>query len=188
MMAHMQALFDFLPLLIFLAAYLYGGIYVATGALMAAMLASVAVQYVRQRTVSTMLLTSTVLVLVFGGITLVLRNPIFFQWKPTIVNLLFAGAFLGSQLLGEKTLTERMMGHAIELDRGLWRQLNLLWVGTFAFLAVANLFVLYNFDEQTWAFFKVFGSLGITFAMVILQAVWISIKTNDQERQPESLD
>jgi intracellular septation protein len=187
-MTRMQALFDFLPLLIFLAAYLYGGIYIATGALMAAMLASVTVQYARHRTVSKMLLTSTILVLVFGGITLVLRDPIFFQWKPTIVNLLFAGAFLGSQIFGERTLTERMMGHAIELDRALWRQLNLLWVGTFVFLAIANLVVLYNFDEQTWAFFKVFGSLGITFAMVALQAVWISIKTNGQASQPESTD
>ena len=184
----MQALFDFLPLAIFLAAYLYGGIYIATGALMAAMIASVIVQYARQRTVSTMLLTSTVLVVIFGGITLVLRNPIFFQWKPTIVNLLFAGAFLGSQIIGQKTLTERMMGHAIELDDSLWRQLNLLWVGTFVFLAIANLVVLYNFDEQTWAFFKVFGSLGITFAMVLLQAVWISVKTNGDAGQRESID
>ena len=181
----MQALFDLFPLLIFLAAYLYGGIYVATAALIAAMIVAVIIQYARRGTVSKMLLTSTALVVVFGGITLVLRNPIFFQWKPTIVNVLFAGAFLGSRFIGEKTLTERMMGHAIELESSLWRQLNLLWVGTFLFLAGANLVVLYNFDEQTWAFFKVFGSLGITFAMVLLQAVWISVKTNAQPEQRE---
>ena len=184
----MQALFDLFPLLIFLAAYLYGGIYVGTTALMAAMVVAVAIQYARQRTVSKMLLTSTVLVLVFGGITLTLRNPIFFQWKPTIVNVLFAAAFLGSRFFGEKTLTERMMGHAIDLDKALWRQLNILWVGTFLFLAGANLVVLYNFDEQTWAFFKVFGSLGITFVMVLLQAAWIALKTNGQATQREPSD
>lgn len=184
----MQIVFDLFPLLIFLAAYLYSGIYVATAAIIVAMIVSVVIQYARHRTVSKMLLTSTALVVVFGGITLLLRNPIFFQWKPTIVNLLFAGGFLGSRFVGRQTLTERMMGHAIQLEESVWRQLNLMWVGTFAFLAAANLVVLYNFDERTWALFKVFGTLGITFIMVLLQGVWITMKSGAAVGQGEHPD
>ena len=178
----MQLLIDFFPLIVFLAAFFYGGLYVATAAIMAAMTLQIAVQWIRQRTVNKMLLISGVLVLVLGGVTLALRNPLFFQWKPTILNALFAAVFLGSRFIGAKTLTERMMGHAISLPPQIWRELNMMWVGTFAFLAVANLYVLYRFDEATWAVFKVVGTLGITFAMVILQAVWIAVKSNDQQQ------
>ena len=63
-----------------------------------------------------MFLATAVVVALLGGITLALRNPLFIQWKPTIVNWLFAAAFLGGQLIGDKTLVERVMGHAVQLD------------------------------------------------------------------------
>jgi len=178
----MQLVIDLFPLIVFLGAFFYGGLYVATAAIMAAMTLQIAIQWIRHRTVNKMLLISGVLVLVLGSITLALRNPLFFQWKPTILNALFAVVFLGSRFIGSKTLTERMMGHAINLTPQIWRELNMMWVGTFAFLAVANLYVLYHFDEATWAVFKVVGTLGITFAMVILQAVWIAMKANDPQQ------
>lgn len=179
----MQLLVDLFPLLVFLAAYFYAGMYVAAGAIMVAMTLQIAIQWFRHRTVSKMLLISGALVIVLGGVTLLLRNPLFFQWKPTILNGLFALGFLGSRFIGQKTLTERMMGHAIQLGSEVWRELNMMWVGTFAFLAMANLYVLYHFDEATWAIFKVAGSLGITFAMVIVQAIWIAVKANGEEQR-----
>jgi len=179
----MQLLIDFLPIIVFFAAYKYAGMYVATGAIMVAMAIQIAVQWFKEGTVNKMLLTSGALVAVFGGITLTLRDPIFIQWKPTIVNILFAGAFLASRFFGEKTLIERMMGHAIELSQEVWRQLNMMWIGNFTFLGAANLYVVYNFDEATWVNFKLFGMLGLTFAMVIVQAIWIATKTRGHEQQ-----
>ena len=179
----MQILIDFLPIIVFFGAYKYAGMFAATGALMAAMALQIAIQWFRQGSVNKMLLTSGVLVGFFGGITLVFRNPIFIQWKPTIVNWLFAAAFLGSRYIGDRTLTERMMGQAIELEKAMWRQLNLMWVGNFAFLGAANLYVVYNFDEATWVNFKLFGMLGLTPVMALAQAVWIAVRTSGQ--QPE---
>ena len=179
----MQILIDFLPIIVFFGAYKYAGMFAATGALMAAMALQIAIQWFRQGSVNKMLLTSGVLVGVFGGITLLFRNPIFIQWKPTIVNWLFAAAFLGSRYIGDRTLTERMMGHAIELEKIMWRQLNLMWVGNFAFLGAANLYVVYNFDEATWVNFKLFGMLGLTLAMALAQAVWIAVRTSGQQTE-----
>ena len=99
------------------------------------------------------------------------------------MNGLFAAAFLGSRFIGDKTLTERMMGHAVQLSTSMWRQLNMMWVGNFAFLGAANLYVVYRFDEATWVNFKLFGMLGLTLAMVLLQAVWIAAKTAGQEQR-----
>ncbi len=178
----MQLLIDFFPIIAFFAAYKFAGMYVATGTIIAAMGAQIGIQWFRHGTVSKMLLISGALVAVFGSMTLLLRNPIFLQWKPTIVNVLFAAAFLGSRFIGEKTLTERMMGHAVQLSSGMWHQLNMMWVGNFTILGAANLYVVYNFDEATWVNFKLFGMLGITLAMVLVQALWIAAKTNGQEQ------
>ena len=40
------------------------------------------------------------LLLVFGGATLALKDPVFIQWKPTAINWLFALVFFGSHFVG----------------------------------------------------------------------------------------
>lgn len=177
----MQLLIDFFPIVVFFVAYKVYGMYVATAAIIVAMAVQIAYQWVRHRKVNNMLLVSGALVAVLGGITLALRDPVFLQWKPTVVNWLFAAAFLGSQMFGEKTLTERVMGHAMELDQALWRQLNLIWVVNFLVLGIANLYVVYNFDEATWVNFKLFGMIGLTLLTAVGQALWISMRTAQRD-------
>jgi intracellular septation protein len=179
----MQFFFDFLPLIVFFAAYKLADIYVATAAIIAVMAVQIAFQWIKHRKINRMLLISGLLVLVFGGITLVLRDRIFIQWKPTIVNWLFAAAFLASQFIGEKPIIQRLMGEHIELSRDVWRQLNLIWATYFLVLGAANIFVVYNFDEATWVNFKLFGTLAFTLLMVFGQAIWISAKLPKSEQQ-----
>ena len=181
----MQLFIDFLPVIIFFVAYKFYDMYVATIAIIVAMTVQIAAQWIVQRKVNKMLLASGVLVALLGGITLALRDPLFIQWKPTIVNWLFATVFLGSQFIGRKTLIERIMGHAIELDATMWRQLNMIWIANFIVLGAANLYVVYNFDEETWVNFKLFGILGLTLLTAIGQAVWIASRTSTQ-RQSEN--
>ena len=181
----MQLLVDFLPIIIFFVVFKLYGMYAATAAIIVAMAAQIAVQWFRERKVSKMLLVSGVLVALFGSATLVLRNPIFIQWKPTIVNWLFATAFLGSQFVGQQTLIERVMGHAVQLTQTMWRKLNLMWVANFAFLGAANIYVVYNFDEETWVNFKLFGMLGLTLIMAVGQAIWISMNAPEQQEKPQ---
>lgn len=139
----MKLLIDFLPVLLFFVAYKLAGIYVATGVAILASLLQVGWFWLRHRRVETLPLLTLGLLLVFGGLTLALHDPIFVMWKPTLVNWLFASAFLGSQLFGTRTLTERMMGQAIALAPAIWTRLNLLWAGFFIVLGLANLFVVY---------------------------------------------
>ena len=176
----MQLFIDFLPVIIFFAAYKLYGMYVATIAIILAMTVQIGAQWIMHRKVNKMLLVSGILVALLGGITLALRDPLFIQWKPTIVNWLFAAAFLGSQYIGKKTLIQRIMGHAIELDPTMWRQLNLIWVANFVVLGAANLYVVYNFDEETWVNFKLFGIFGITILTAVAQAFWIASRTSAQ--------
>lgn len=182
----MQLFFDFLPLIAFFGAYVVYDLYVATATIIVVMVLQIAYQWLRHRKVNKMLLISGALVTVFGGITLALRNPLFIQWKVTVVNWLFAAAFLGSQYIGDKTFTERIMGHAVELERHVWRQLNTLWIANFAVIGAVNLYVMYNFDEQTWVYFKTWGMIGVSLLMAVGQAIWISSRTSDSSADGSS--
>ena len=67
----MQVLFEFLPLILFLGAYLYKGIYFAIGALMIAMPIGFVIKYVRTKKVDKMYMWST-----FFVRTYLITNPI----------------------------------------------------------------------------------------------------------------
>lgn len=172
----MQFLSDFWPIVAFFAAYWLGDVYIATGVLMVAMTIQIVWQWLRSREINKMLLVSGALVLVFGGATLFLQDRAFIQLKPTVVNWLFALAFLSSQWIGSKTIAERVMGSSIDLPKPVWRELNLLWVLYFIALGCANLFVVYRFDEAVWVNFKLFGTLGFTVLMVLAQALVIYLR------------
>ena len=178
----MKILIDFLPIVIFFAVYRLSDIYLATIAIIVTMLLQIIYQWLFTIQINRMLLTSTLLVTIFGGITLLFRNPIFIQWKPTIVNWIFALAFLFTHFFGEKTLIEIMMGKTINLEKKLWKKMNLMWFFNFIFLGAINLYVVYNFSEETWVNFKLFGMLGITFIMAIIQSIWIASKYKEMPK------
>jgi intracellular septation protein len=170
----MKFLFDFFPILLFFIAYKVADIYVATGVAIASSVAQVSYMWLRHRRVENMHWITLVLVVVFGGATLLLQDEMFIKWKPTVLNWLFAAVFLGSQFVGKKTIAERMLGASVNMTPTQWQRTNLSWVVFFVFLGVVNLFVVYNFDTDTWVDFKLFGMMGLTLAFVVGQAMVIS--------------
>jgi intracellular septation protein len=171
----MQLLIDFFPIIAFFAAYkLTGDIFVATGVIIVASALHIAYHWFKHRRVSGIMVLSTLLVVIFGGLTLIIHESRFIQWKPTILYWLFAAAFLGSQWLGDTPLIQRMMAEAkIKADDEIWRKLNLAWAIFFGLMGALNLLVVYNFDEQTWVNFKLFGLLGLTMLFALLQGWWL---------------
>ncbi|MCG8429001.1 MAG: septation protein A [Chromatiales bacterium] len=183
----MKFLTDFFPILLFFIAYKLYDIYVATAVAIGSSLIHVGVQWLRHRKVEKMHLITLLLLIVFGGMTLLLRDPLFIKWKPTVVNILFGLVFIGSQFIGKKTIVERMMGHAVELPGAVWIRLNTAWGLFFMAMAALNLYVAYNFAEETWVNFKLFGMLGMTFLFVILQSFYIAKHIQEQQNtQKES--
>ncbi|MDH3400906.1 MAG: septation protein A [Chromatiales bacterium] len=174
----MKLLIDFFPVIAFFIAYKAFDIYIATSVLIVTFIAQFLFDWKRNGKINKMHLISLVLVLVFGGITLFLRDEKFIQWKPTVVNWLFAAAFLLAPVFTKKTLVQRLMEKTVELAPGLWAQLNSMWVLFFLLSGAANLYVVYNYDEETWVNFKLFGMLGLTFIFILLQGIWLSRKAN----------
>ncbi len=113
-------------------------------------------------------------VTIFGGATLVFRNELFIQWKPTIFNWVLAVIFLGSQWFSGKTIMERTLSSQISLPAPIWNRLNLLWVGNFIVVGALNLYVAYEFSEATWVSYKLYSSIGFTLLLVALTVVLIA--------------
>lgn len=152
----------------------HDAIFLATATAMLASFLQVGWIRLRHRRYEKTQLISLALISVFGGITLLLRDPLFIMWKPTLLNWGFALALLLTQFVGEKPAMERLMGHAVTVPRAIWRRVNLAWTGFFILVGGANLYVAYHFSEQTWVNFKLFGSMGLTLVFVIAQAFYLA--------------
>jgi len=170
----MKFLLDFFPILLFFLAYQVWDIYIATAVAIAAAVLQVGWQRLRHGRVETMQAITLGLLLLFGGLTLLLRDPVFIKWKPTIVNWLFAVAFLVTTYVGERSLLQRMMGHAVSLPAAIWRRLNWAWIAFFAAMGILNLIVAYQFPEDVWVKFKLFGLMGLTLVFVVAQAPYLA--------------
>ena len=170
----MKFIADLLPVILFFIAYQVFDIYVATAVAVAAAGLQIAYLRIRQRPISTMQWVTLVLLMVFGGLTLLLHDPVFVKWKPTIVNWLFGAVFLVAPLFSQRTPIERLMGHAMTLPQEVWRRLNLAWGLFFCTLGGVNLFVAYRFDEATWVNFKLFGLLGLTLVFALAQGLYLT--------------
>ena len=156
------------PLLVFFGTNAAAGIYAGTAAFMAATIVSLVVAWFVYHKVPIMPLVSGVIVLVFGGLTLYLRDETFIKLKPTIVYTLFA-VLLGAGLVWKKPVLELLFGAAFTLTEEGWRKLTLRWGLFFAVMAVVNELVWRNVSTDTWVSFKAFGFLPLTFLFAVLQ-------------------
>lgn len=188
----MNFLFEFLPLILFLGAFFYKGIYFALVVLMVAMPIGFVIKYLRTRTFDKMYFWSTVFLLVAGVLTLYFRNPYFLFWKPTVFYWAVALVFLGSFWVGDKPLVQRFFGlvEGMPLERVTgrqWNQMNLVWVLFFIAAGLLNIYVAYSFSEATWVKFKVFGLMALTFVFMLAQTLWIAnlIGTDDEVESKE---
>lgn len=183
----MKILLDFLPVIVFFAVYKYSGdILLATAVLIPATLLQMLYSWRVQRKIEKMQLTTLLLVIILGGATLMFQDKAFIQWKPTLVNWLFAAGFLATQIFGKSTLVERLMGSTIEMEQRIWRKLNLIWVLFFILLGLTNLYVAYSFSEDTWVNFKLFGMLGLTLVFILAQGLYIARHAKEPEQEVEN--
>jgi intracellular septation protein len=175
----MKFLFDLFPVILFFAAFQLWDIYVATGVAIAASFAQIGWLALRRKKIDTMLWASLAIIVVFGGLTLLLRDKTFIQWKPTVLYWLFAAVLSGGALAGRNVI-RAMMSQQIQLPEPVWARLNWSWVGFFAFMGAANLYVAYNYSESVWVNFKLFGGVGLMLLFVLAQGLVLARYVEDR--------
>jgi len=170
----MKMLIDFLPVALFFIVYKMDDIYTATAVLIiACAVQTIGVRLWKGKFEQSHVIT-LVLVAAFGGLTLFLHDEMFIKWKPSVINWLFAVVFIGSMWIGEKNIIQRMLGGQVELPAMVWSRLNVAWALFFTFLGFLNIYVVYNYDTDTWVNFKMFGLMGLTVLFIIGQSLYMA--------------
>src|SRR3954452_3243055 len=144
------------------------GIFVATAVFMVAILAALVISYVLTRRLPMMAVVSAIIVVVFGGATLIFQNETFIKLKPTIIYLLFTGTLFGG-LVMRKPLLAMVFDAMFHLTDEGWRKLTVRWAAFFLALAVLNEIVWRTQSTDTWVSFKVFGIVPLTFIFAAAQ-------------------
>jgi len=153
--------------------FLTKDVFLATGVLLAAIVAQVAFYKVTKRPLSNELKITFWVSLVLGGMTLLLRDETFIQWKPSIVSWAIALGLVGAQLFAGMSLLKKMMGAALTLEDSVWRNLTYGWAVGFAASGAINLWVVNNFSMDTWVTFKLFGLMGLNVLYVFIMMAYL---------------
>ncbi|OIQ00319.1 MAG: septation protein A [Zetaproteobacteria bacterium CG2_30_46_52] len=181
----MKMLIDFLPVALFFIVYKAEDIYVATAVLIiASAIQTVGYRLWKGKFEQSHVIT-LILVAAFGGLTLMLHDEMFIKWKPSVINWLFGAVFIGSMWIGDKPIIQRMLGGQVNLPTEVWSKLNIAWASFFIVLGFINLYVVYNFDTDTWVNFKLFGMLGLTLAFIVAQSLYMAKFMQDEKKQAD---
>lgn len=174
----MKFLFDLFPIILFFIAFKFGDIYTATIVAMVATIGQILWVYYRHRKIDAMQWISLVMIIVFGSLTIFLHDKTFIQLKPTALYWLFSSVLFVSAQFFQKNWIQVLMGKQMTLKerhaKSVWNQVNNAWAAFFFFMGALNLFIAFEYSEETWVNFKLFGSTGLLVVFVIFQGVWLS--------------
>ena len=171
-------------------AALGGPLFVATAFFMVATVIALVASLVLTRRLPIMPVVTGIVVVIFGGLTLWLKDSTFIKMKPTIVNALFGGALLGGLLFGH-SLLGYVFDAVFKLTDEGWRKLTFRWGIFFFVLAALNEIVwrttaALGFSDNVWVNFKVFGIMPITFVFALTQLPLINRYTIPEEGKKAS--
>jgi len=139
--------------------------------------------WMRHGKVDKMLWVSLVLIVVFGGATLLLHDETFIKWKPTVLYWLFGLILIGGKLLFHKNLIRSMMGAQLTLPGPVWDKLNMSWAGFFLLMGCLNLFVAFRFSTDVWVNFKLFGGMGLMLLFALGQGLVLARHIEPQQEK-----
>ncbi len=137
---------------------------VGTGVFIIASLIAAVWHWTKTRHLPPAMIFTTVIVVLFGGLTLWLQDKAFIQLKPTIIYGVFAALLFGGLFTGRPTL-QLVMGEALPgLSPRGWRLLTRNWALFFLALLAANEAVRRLLSYDDWLSFKVWG---VTVAILV---------------------
>ena len=163
-----KSLTEIIPLILFFIANAKYGIILATKVFVVTTIIVLVVNYLYFKRISTPLLITSFLILIFGGLTIFFKDPTFIKLKPTIVYILFS-TFLFLGLALKKNFLKIYLSNLIKLNNVGWNVLTKRWGIFFIIMAVLNEIIWRNLSTDFWFSFKVFGFLPLTIIFAILQ-------------------
>jgi intracellular septation protein len=115
-----------------------------------------------------MAVITAVVVTVFGGLTLILRDDTFVKMKPTILYSLFAGILAFGLMRGQSYL-RYLMDELIPMQPEGWMKFTRRFIVFYVFLAILNEVVWRGWGTDVWVNFRTFVLPAANFAFVMAQ-------------------
>ena len=198
----MKQLLEFLPLIIFVVVYqmsgttlslgsseyTFDGIYTATIALMLATVLQVLIVKLVWGLVEKRLLGVAGAVIVFGGATVLLRDPVFIFWKPTVFNWALAGIHVVWHVVLGKCFFQELLPDEIEMPKHAWTRVTFVSTCHFFMVGAVNLYVAYNFSMDTWVSFKLWSAVLFTILWAGVISVIIGPYLREDLKEADSAD
>jgi intracellular septation protein len=160
---------DFGPLVVFFLVNWKYGIFGATLSIMMTLPLAILLSHFINKHIPKMLLISGGLVLVFGALTLYLKDERFIKIKPTIIYLLFSGILSYGLFKGKSYLKYLLETTFPKMEEKGWMLITQNWAIFFGGLAILNEYIWRNFSTDQWVSIKVFGFTGLTFVFIFSQ-------------------
>jgi intracellular septation protein len=181
----MKQLLEFLPLIIFFivyqmsgttlsvgnSEYTFDGIYTATIALILTTILQVIIVKLVWGSVEKRLLGVAGAVIIFGGATVLLKDPVFIFWKPTVFNWALAGVSVVWHVMRGKCLFEDLLPDEIEMPKHVWKRVTVASTLHFFIVGAVNLYVAYNFSMDAWVSFKLWSAVLFTLIWAVVIGV-----------------
>lgn len=194
----MKQLLEFLPLIIFFivyqmsgttlsvgdSEYTFDGIYTATIALILTTILQVIIVKLLWGSVEKRLLGVAGAVISFGGATVLLKDPVFIFWKPTVFNWALAGVSVVWHVMRGKCLFEDLLPDEIEMPKHIWKRVTVASTLHFFIVGAVNLYVAYNFSMDAWVSFKLWSAVLFT----LIWAVVIGVIMGPHLKETDSSD
>ena len=118
-------------------------------------LAALGLSWLLTRHLPRMAVITAIVVVVFGGLTLILRDDTFVKMKPTILYGIFA-AILGFGLLRGQSYLRYLMDEMLPMAQEGWMTLTRRFVVFYLCLAVLNEIVWRGWGTDAWVNFRTF--------------------------------
>lgn len=185
-----KAFFDLLPVICFFITFKLAGSYVneltpilpvgedlipivsATAVIIVASVLQMGFILLKGEKPSKMAVFSTLLVVLFGGMTIAFQDPAFIQWKPTLLYWLFAAILLFGRI-GKKDYIKKVFS-GISLPDSAWKNVENLCLAFLILIGFINIFIAYSFSMDIWVDFKLFGLLGLTLLFTIGLGLYVA--------------
>ena len=181
------------PIVLFFVAYMrmkenvytisgteYDGFILVTAGFVLLLIATTGLLWFLTGKLSRMQITTLVMVVLFGGMTVWLNDDRFIKMKPTMIYLLFGGT-LGFGLLRGSSYLQYVMDGMMPLQDAGWMILTKRLMIFFFGLAILNELIWRTSSTETWVYFKTFGLTLAMFGFFMTQSKLLQTYSTDED-------
>ncbi len=183
---NIKLILELLPLIAFFAILKIANFFWATVAIMILTPIAITYEWYKTKKISIPPLITLALVFVFGTITLITKDSSFFQFKTTLLYILFA-LILIMGLAFKKNFLKMLMSGQINMPDMNWNKFAFRTIFLFLGFAVANELIRHSFSQEIWAGFKIVVVI-ITMIFMIVQLYLLSPEIRHQLEKAKKQD